>query len=133
MHTQELALVRKPLKSGVPIELVHAQKTASAALSLAVQASGLEDKEIYLSLDIDPGHWSRIKKGEAGFPPDKMRDFCALVGNTIYPEWIAFQVDCQLVVIQSEAERRAEEATKRAEDAENQVRLLRDILAGKAA
>ena len=94
----------------MPIEIVHAQKNAEAALSLAVSTSGLDDKEIYIPLGIDPGHWSRIKKGEAGFPPNKMRDFCQLVGNTIYPEWIAYQVGCQLVMIQSEAERRAEAA-----------------------
>lgn len=133
MTNHELALVRRPASINVSIELIRAQKTASAAISLACQVSGLDDKEIYLPLGIDPGHWSRIKKGEAGFPPDKTRDLCQLVGNTVYPEWIAYQVGCQLVVIQSEAERRAADAEKRAEDAEAQIELLKGLLIGRAA
>jgi hypothetical protein len=58
---------------------------------LAIQASGLDDKEVYLSLGIDAGHWSRIRKGEAHFPMDKIADFCRCVGNRVLPEWLAFQ------------------------------------------
>jgi len=133
MTNHELALVRSPEKASVPIDLVHAQKSAEAALSLAVPASGLDDKEIYLPLAIDAGHWSRIKKGEAGFPPNKTHEFCKIVGNTIYPEWIAYQVGCQLVMIRSEAERRAMEAEARATKAEDQVEMLKGLLIGKAA
>lgn len=133
LTNHELPLSRRPDNAAVSLDLVRVQRTAESALALSVTASGLDDKEIYIPLGIDAGHWSRIKKGEAGFPPNKVREFCHLVGNTIYPEWIAYQVGCQLVMIQSEAERKAEEAIKRAQDAENQVRLLRDILSGKAA
>lgn len=63
MTNHELALVRSPQHSSVAIEVVHAQKTAEAALSLAIATSGLDDKEIYIALDIDAGHWSRMKKG----------------------------------------------------------------------
>jgi hypothetical protein len=64
----ELALTRSAESSSVPFGLIVAQKNFSAALSLAIQASGLDDKEVYLSLGIDAGHWSRIRKGEAHFP-----------------------------------------------------------------
>ncbi len=133
MTNHELALVRTPLRSSVSLDLIHKQRTAEAAFSLAVATSGLDDKEIYLALKIDAGHWSRMKKGEAGFPPNLMRDFCLLVGNTIYPEWIAYQVGCQLVEIQSEAERRANEAERRAAEAEAQVQMLKSLLVGRAA
>lgn len=93
----------------------------------------MDDKEIYIPLAIDAGHWSRIKKGEAGFPPNKMREFCSLVGNTIYPEWIAYQVGCQLVMIQSEAERRAEKAEARADEAEKKLAWALEVLNGRAA
>ena len=106
----ELPLSRAARESGVSIELIRRQRSPSAAFSLACSASGLEDKEIYLALGIDPGHFSRIRKGEAGFPPDKLREFCDLVRNTIYPEWMAFQLGCTLVMIKSEAERRADVA-----------------------
>lgn len=109
------------------------QTTFTGAIALCVQLSGLEEKEVYLSLDVDPGHWSRIKKGEAGFPPNKMRDFCQLVGNTIYPEWIAYQVGCQLVMIQSEAERRAEAAERERDEAIREADMLKKLLVGRAA
>lgn len=118
--------------SEVPIETVRRQKNAAAAFTLACSVSGLEDKEIYLSLGIDAGHFSRIKKGDAGFPPDKLQEFCALVNNRIYPEWVAYQLGCTLVVIESEAERLARIATGRAEKAEAENRLMRQLLQGRA-
>jgi hypothetical protein len=128
----ELALIRAVEPIDVPIETIRRQKTSAAAFSLACSVSGLEDKEIYLSLGIDAGHFSRIKKGDAGFPPDRLAEFCGLVNNTVYPEWIAFQVGSTLVMIKTEAERRAEVALARAEAAEAENRLMRQLLQGRA-
>lgn len=127
----ELALARAAESVDVPIEMIRKQRTSAAAFSLACSVSGLDDKEIYLSLGIDAGHFSRIKKGDAGFPPDRLAEFCGLVNNTVYPEWISFQVGCTLVVIKTEAERRADIATKRADAAEAENRLMRQLLAGR--
>lgn len=128
----ELALARSARASDIAIEIVHRQRNAAAAFVLACSMSGLDDKEIYLSLDIDAGHFSRIKKGEAGFPPDKLAAFCVLVGNTIYPEWMAFQVGCTLVMVKSEAERRADLAEERAMSLEAENKLMRSLLNGRA-
>ena len=38
--------------------------------------------------------------------------FCAVVGNTLYPEWMAYQVGCGLVMLKTEAERRADALTE---------------------
>lgn len=129
----ELALTRPAESVNIPFSLIVAQKHFSAALSLAIQASGLDDKEVYLSLGIDAGHWSRIRKGEAHFPMDKIADFCRCVGNRVLPEWLAFQVGCGLVILKTEAERRAEEAEARARDAEAQVVMLKSLLVGRAS
>lgn len=129
----ELALARQPEKAAIPIELVWRQQSAAAAFSLACQSSGLEDKEIYLQLGIDAGTFSRIKKGEASLPSDKIALFCKVVGNTICPEWIAYQLGCTLTMLKTEAERRAEEAEKRAADFEKQVELLKGLLQGRPA
>lgn len=133
VEQSELALVRRAACAAIPAQLVSAQKSGHAALALACQAAGLEDKEIYLSLGIDAGHWTRIKKGEAHFPLDLIEPFCAIVGNTALPEWIAYQVGCGLVLLRSEAERRAEDAEKKLQAAEATVRLLKEVLAGKSA
>jgi hypothetical protein len=128
---QQLPLARAPAQPEVAIELVRAQRTAAAAISLAVAVSGLEDKEVYLPLGVDAGYWSNIKKGKATLQADLLRPFCALVGNTVYPEWLAFQVGCTLVMVKTEAERRAEEAQARAQVLETENTLLRQLLQGK--
>lgn len=133
MTQAELALSRAPEKVAVPIELVRQQKTAAAAFSLACSVSGLEDKEIYLAIGVDAGYFSNIKKGTATLQAGKVAEFCAQVGNTIYLEWLAYQVGCTLVVIKTEAERRAEAAEQRAAAAEAENRLMRQLLQGKAA
>lgn len=56
-----------------------------------------------------------------------------VVGNTIYPEWIAHQVGCALVRLKSEAERRAEEAEKALAKEKEINKVLKDLLAGRAA
>ena len=127
----ELALSREPAVAAVPIELVRAQKNGAAAFTLACSVSGLDDKEIYLSLGIDAGYFSRIKKGEATLQADLTARFCAVVGNTIYLEWLAYQCGCTLVMVKSEAERRAEAAERRALDAELKVRVLMEAIGGK--
>lgn len=132
-HPLELALARTPDQTSVPIELVRRQQSAGAAFSLACLSSGLDDKEIYLQIGVDAGTFSRMKKSEATLQADKLANFCAAVGNTIYPEWLAFQIGCQLVMIKSEAERRADENEKRAKDAEAQVAMLKSLLVGRAA
>lgn len=128
----ELALAREPNRSEVSIEVVRAQKTAAAAFTLACSVSGLEDKEIYLALDIDAGYFSNIKKGKATLQADLVSRFCDVVGNKIYPEWQAYQLGCTLVMVKTEAERRAELAEERAKAAEAENKLMRQLLAGRA-
>ena len=62
-----------------------------------------------------------------------MHRFCQIVGNTIYLEWQAYQVGCTLVVIKSEAERRADAERSRADAMAAENRLLRELLQGRAA
>ena len=100
---------------------------------MACTSSGLDDKEIYLSLGLDPGYFSRMKKGDATLHADAEAEFCAVVGNTIYPEWRAYQIGCTLVQIKTESERRADEAERRAAIAELKVRVLTDAINGRAA
>lgn len=132
-HQAELALARKAATVNVPIEMIRAKKTAAAAFTLACDMSGLEDKEIYLALDIDAGYFSNIKKGKATLQADKVASFCTVVGNSIYVEWTAYQVGCQLVRIESETERLLRLANERADKAEVKVRVLTEALRGSVA
>lgn len=128
----ELALMRAPTQVAVPVEMVRARKNKGSAITLACDASGLDDKEIYLPLAMDKALFSRIKSGSANLDDDLLARFCEIVGNTIYPEWLAFQVGCTLVMIKTEAERRAEAAEARAVAAEAENRLMRELLKGRA-
>lgn len=115
--------------------MVRAKKTAGAAFTLACDASGLEDKEIAgaFKKPIDAGTFSRIKKGTNTLDADLVAEFCEIVGNTIYADWIAYQVGCTLVMIQTEAERQMaiERAAREKAEAENAV--LRSLIVGRVA
>lgn len=127
----ELPLARAPQNVTVPIELVRNRKNKGAAFTLACDASGLDDKEIYMALEMDKAQFSRIKSGTANLDDDLLSRFCDVVGNRIYPEWQAWQVGCTLVMVKTEAERRAEVAEQRAQAAEARAALLMEILSGK--
>jgi hypothetical protein len=106
----ELSLTRAPNHADIPVTIIRAKKNSGSAFGLACDASGLDDKEIYLSLGIDAGYFSNIKKSKATLQGDLVKDFCSIVGNSIYLEWMAYQIGCTLVMIKSEAERRLEKA-----------------------
>jgi hypothetical protein len=109
-------------------DIVHLQKSSSAAFTLACNASGLEDKEIYLALGIDAGYFSNIKKGKATLQFDLIHKFCELVDNKILPEWIASTLGCTLVMTETEGERRAKIAEDRYKASETENQLMRKLL-----
>lgn len=124
----ELTLAREPARSEVSNEVIARLPTWAAAFVLSISVSGLDDKEIYLSLGIDAATWSRIRKGEANLPEDKRGDFYDLVGNEIPLIWSALRRGYQLVMVQTEAERRADAERARADKLELQVQVMRDLL-----
>lgn len=127
----QLPLTRNALKSDIPVDVVAKQKTFLGAVNLCITESGLEDKEIYLALDIDAGHFSHLRKGEGHFPINKLNDLCDLCGNEAPLQWFAHSRDYGLVMLQSEAERRAEELEKQLADERLKNRVLIEALHGK--
>src|SRR3954466_929138 len=101
----ELALRRRVVTSPVSSEVVRAQPSFRAAIRLAANASGLEEKEIYVPLKIDAGHWTRMMNGDANFPDDKLEEFMDLVENEIPLEWLAFRRGKGLHMLESEAQK----------------------------
>lgn len=131
----DLALVRPPQRITVPVELIRTRKTKGAAFTLACDTSGLEDKEIASAMTppIDLGTFSRLKSGDNTLNADRVKEFCDVVGNQVYPEWLAYQVGCTLVMIQSEAERRAMDAESRAAEAEKKLNWALEVLNGRSS
>ena len=126
-----LALARTPLKSEIPTHVIAKQKTLLGAINLCIQESGLEDKEIYMALGIDAGHFSNLRKGTGHFPTNKLNDLCDLRGNEAPLQWWAHSRGYGLVMLKSEAERRADDAEKRAKEAEDKLRFLIQVTQGK--
>jgi hypothetical protein len=101
----QLPLSRRAGRVAIPHEIIVAQPSLLAAVNLCISASGLEDKEIYLSLEIDAGHFSKIRKGDAHFPTDKLDALCDLCGNEAPLQWWANKRGYGLVMLKSESER----------------------------
>jgi len=133
VEQRELPLSRKVDRMQVPLDTVVRQPSLSGAIALCVQISGLEEKEVYLELGIDAGHWTRIMKGDAHFPVNKLNDLCDLCGNESPLIWWANSRGYGLVLLKSEAERRAEELQKKLDEAEMKNRVLIEAFHGRAA
>lgn len=119
--------------NSVPIEVIRSRKTQGAAFTLACDSSTLEDKQIYMQLGIDAGTFSRMKKGTNTLPNDMLRQFCKVVANTIYPEWMAYQIGCTLTQIETEAQREAREWREKYEKERELRRYAEDLVARRIA
>jgi hypothetical protein len=127
-----ISVSRRAMALEIPNEVIFNQPNMMAALRLCIRAAGLDDKEVYIPLEIDAGHWSRIVKGDAHFPMNKLCELMDLCGNEVPLIWLANARGKGLVMLKSEADRQVEEANRRARKAEEQVELLTDILQGRA-
>lgn len=89
-------------QTDVQDDLVALQPSLTAAVNLCINASGLEDKEIYLPLNIDAGHWTRIRQGKrnAHFPLNKLEQLQKLCGNDIPLRWQNLRMGYRAVPIE---------------------------------
>jgi len=117
--------------------LVVAQPSMLAAIKLCISLGGFEaDKQVYGALDIDAGHWTRIHRGEAHFPVDKLPALMDLCGNEAPLIWLTHSRGYEAASLrkrETETER-ALRTAQEALDAERvKVRVLTDALNGRAA
>ena len=129
----QLALSRRAVVTDIPLSLVIAQTCMSSAIALCIQAAGLQESEVSLSLGIDAGHWTRIKKGDAHFPLNKLNDLMNLCGNEVPLTWLANSRGYGLVLLKSEAERQRDEAEHALELERQKNQMLMDLLKGRAS
>lgn len=119
----------------VPLEVIAKRKTLLGALNLMFDLSGLEDKEIYMALGIDAGHFSNIRKGKQGcnFPTEKFNDAMDLCHSEIPLIWLAHSRNKGLHVLESEKDRQLREERERNEELAKENKLLRDLMQGRVA
>ena len=128
-----LALVRTPQQTELSADSIAKQKTLLGAINLCITESALEDKEIYLALEIDAGHFSNLRKGNGHFPTNKIEALMDLCGNEIPLIWLANKRGYALMLIVSEAERKLKEGEAREAKLQEQVEFLTKLIQGKAA
>lgn len=116
--------------------LVVAQTTLLGAIKLCISIAGFDaDKQVYRDLEIDAGHWSRITRGEAHFPVDKLTALMDLCGNEAPLIWLAHARGYDprsLRKLETETERRLREANEALSAERLKVRVLTDALRGGA-
>ncbi|MEM1191530.1 MAG: hypothetical protein AAGI72_23565 [Pseudomonadota bacterium] len=116
----DLKVVRDPVPA-VSMQVIRQQPSYSAAIILCVQASGLNHDQICAELEIDPGHFSRMMKGTANFPDNKLVALMEVCGNEIPLIWLADHQGYRLERLQSALEE--ELAQERAKNAELELKL----------
>lgn len=100
-----LAEMRKP--TDVPLEFIRACKDELAALNLCMNLSNLSDETIRDTLNIDKGHFSRLRKGRGNFPANKRVALMELCGNRAPVQYEASRLNCELVDLSKDAQIRA--------------------------
>jgi hypothetical protein len=128
MHDIDLALVRR-------------QHSMLAAVKLCISMAGLEaDKEVYMPLGIDAGHWTRIMRGEAHFPIDRLPDLMDLCGNEAPLIWLLDNRGYDVHSLrrkETEVERKLREAEEQIErmrrERQAERAMLSDLITGRSA
>lgn len=111
MPQLDLPIRRKPRVSrgDVSDDVILRLDSKLDAINLAQTVAGLDDQEICAELEIDPGHWSRMKRGHAHFPTNKELEFYDVVGNEIPLRWLVlkrgYELKRRLSEIEAENER----------------------------
>lgn len=134
VSTQVDIPLRRPPQP-VDIEVVRRQPTLTAAIKLCISLGGFDaDKQVYMALNIDAGHWSRIMRGEAHFPTNKLDELMDLCGNESPLIWLTDRRGYELKPKLSETERRLEAERAARLEAERKLEyfehLVRNLNAG---
>lgn len=93
---QKELLFRSNPKQDISDEIIAKLPTFKDALRLSKSISGLDDKQLCMELDIDPGQWSRIWSNGAHFPNEKLTQFMDLCGNLVPLRWLALKYGFEL-------------------------------------
>ena len=130
-----LRLVRAA--QAIDTALVVAQPSLLAAIKLCISLGGFEaDKQVYGALEIDASHWTRIHRGEAHFPVDKLPALMDLCGNEAPLIWLAYSRGYDTTSLrkrETETERALRQVQESLDAERLKVRVLTDALHGRAA
>ena len=129
MRSKKLSQIELPIgetasRPDIPDVLVAKQPNITAAVNLCINASGLDDKAIYLPLKIDPGHWTRIRHGKAHFPLDQLNHLMDLCGNDIPLRWMNVQRGQRAVPLEDAKDARIRLLDQQVADLQKEIETL---------
>lgn len=106
-------------------------KDFRAAIRFCVDNAPVDESVICAELEIDPGHWTRIKKGDAHFPDHKMMDLIDICGNEIPLRWLALSRGYGLVRLKSQVEMELEASKVREAEKDKEIEIMRGLITGQ--
>lgn len=110
-------------------KLIRQQGSLLAAVRLCISMAGFDsDKEVFMPLGINAGHWSRMCSGDAHWPLDKLCALMDLCGNEAPLLWLIEARGYEPGLLRQ----RETEVETRLRVAEDEVRKLRAESAANA-
>lgn len=109
-------------------QLVDEIPTMTEAIRCCIRVARLTDKQVYLEMGIDSGHWNRMMKNQAYFPQDKLIELMNICGNDIPLRWLAAQRGYELKLAQSSFEELLEKERQEKNALKLQLDAITEIL-----
>ncbi|MCR9260747.1 MAG: hypothetical protein NXH95_13550 [Pseudomonadaceae bacterium] len=129
--TEQLGLPLPRELTEVDLASIRRQPNFTKALRLCVDLAGYEsDKQVYMEMGIDSGHWARIFKADASahFPHEKLVRFMTdICGNVAPLLWLIHECGfdpSSLRRYQTDVEAENEELKARVEKLENEKAII---------
>jgi len=128
MRKQKEFMFRSNPEQDVSDDILLKLSSFKDALKLSKNVSGLDDKQLTMELDIDPGHWSRIWANGAHFPNEKLTQFMDLCGNLIPLRWLALKYGFELKPLKSTLEIENEKLKNELKEEQEKMKVIKEFL-----
>lgn len=121
-HQQSLSLrVVRDMDESVEDGVIAKQQDFLSSIRLCISSSGLNDNQVAMELEIQEAQFSRILKGQAHFPPNKLEELMDVCGNEVPLRWLAMHRGYGLNKLKSRLESELEEEKQK--NAELELKL----------
>ena len=121
---EQLSLLLRDQKKEVGLDVILACNTFKDSLKLCKSISGLEDKQICMTLEIDAGNWARIFGNGGHFPENKLMLYMEICQNKVPLIWLAYHCGYTLQPLKTELEIQLEELQKQLAEKDMEIRTL---------
>lgn len=121
---EQLQLLLRDQKRTASIDAILACPTFKESLKLCKSMSGLEDKQLAMTLEIDQGQWARIFGNGGHFPENKLMEFMDLCQNKVPLIWLAHHCGYGLHPLMDEKDRQIEELQEQLAEAQKELEVV---------